>query len=113
MSKVIFDPKVMGMKLKKLMKDNELKRVDLADKLGISEDMVYRYEIGSYPLKHDYIVELCNMYDVSLDYFYYKEETVKQEDIKKEFGILLNGKSAEEIKWIYDMVKMAIERPLK
>ena len=51
----------MGKNLKELMKKN-ISREDLADMLGISPDTVYRYEIGKIPIKHDYIVELCQTF---------------------------------------------------
>ena len=74
MSKVFFELEIMGKKLKQLMNKNNISREDLADMLGISPDTVYRYEIGKIPIKHDYIVELCQTFKVKTDYFYYSDE---------------------------------------
>lgn len=111
MSKVIFDPKIMGKKLKKLMDENGIKREDLADKLGISTDMVYRYETGQHPIKHDYIVELCQMFGVTSDYFYFENTSSLPEGQLAEIIELLENRPPEELKWIRDLIKLTDKRP--
>ncbi len=111
MSKAFFDPKAMGSYLKKIMKQNNINRADLADKLGISPDTVYRYEVGTIPIKHDYLIEMCELFNVTPSYFYYGSDENHEKVHSKDIMRLLEGKSDDEIVWIYNMIKVALEKP--
>lgn len=116
MSKVFFEPEIMGKNLKELMKKKNISREDLADMLGISPDTVYRYEIGKIPIKHDYIVELCQTFKLKTDYFYYSDgiEVVDldEKETREEIEQMLSQCSDFDMKRICSMMKLMLARPV-
>lgn len=115
MSKVFFEPEIMGRNLKELMKKKNISREDLADMLGISPDTVYRYEIGKIPIKHDYIVELCQTFKLKTDYFYYSDDVVEdldEKEAREEIEQMLSQCSDIDMKRICSMMKLMLARPV-
>lgn len=113
MSKVFFEPEIMGRNLKELMKKKNISREDLADMLGISPDTVYRYEIGKIPIKHDYIVELCQKFKLKTDYFYYSDDVfgnLDEKEVREEIEQMLSQCSNFDIKQICSMMKLMLAR---
>ncbi|NMC58608.1 MAG: helix-turn-helix transcriptional regulator [Candidatus Methanofastidiosa archaeon] len=116
MRKVFFEPEIMGKKLKELMNKKNVLREDLADMLGISPDTVYRYEKGKIPIKHDYIVELCQTFKVKTDYFYYRDDVeianLEEKEAREEIEQMLSLCSDFDMKRICSMMKLMLARPV-
>lgn len=62
------DPEKIGLRIKKLRKENGLTREQLAEKINISTTHLYRLETGISTGSMDLIVEIAAHFDVSLDY---------------------------------------------
>lgn len=61
-------PLALANRLKDLRYEKNLKQVDIADKLGISQVAYGRFELGSRKPKEKHLKFLSEFYDVSLDY---------------------------------------------
>ena len=62
------DPTKIGLRIKKLRKENGLKQEQLAEKINVSTTHLYRMETGVSAGSMDLIVEIAAHFDVSLDY---------------------------------------------
>ena len=71
MSGVNYDAKVFGNRLKKLRKTFGKTQQDIADLLFVSVDSISGYETGKTMIGHDYILTLCEHFNISADYFYF------------------------------------------
>ena len=55
-------------RLRDVREDSDLKQKDVAEILGIAQTVYSRYERGYQSLPIDYLVKLCEYYNVSADY---------------------------------------------
>lgn len=62
------DPTKIGLRIKKLRKENGLTQEQLAEKINVSTTHLYRMETGVSAGSMDLIVEIAAHFDVSLDY---------------------------------------------
>ena len=70
--------------LKKLRKDNNLSQEDLADKLGVSRQAISKWEMGDAYPEMDKIMQLSEMYNVSVDNLIHNDvREVKSEEKAK------------------------------
>lgn len=54
--------------LRELREEKDWKQIDVAHKLGITQQIYSNYELGKCELPVRHLVRLANMYDVSTDY---------------------------------------------
>lgn len=80
---VIYEPVEMGKRLKSLRKANKLSQEALAEVLNVSKDTVYNYEKGNTSIPHDCIIQLCQEFNVSADYFFFGRENPLNNDTDK------------------------------
>ena len=76
----VFDAEVMGEQLKKLRKKVKLSQEKFAERMGMSKDTIYNYEKGKTAIPHDLIMRLCQEFNVSADYFYFKTDKPLADD---------------------------------
>ena len=57
-------------RLRDLREDHDLSQAEVADKLGIRQNVYSRYETGKNDMKPFQIIELCKLYNVSADYIF-------------------------------------------
>lgn len=62
------DPEKIGLRIKRLRKQNGLTREQLAEKINVSTTHLYRLETGVSAGSMDLMVEIAAHFDVSLDY---------------------------------------------
>ena len=55
-------------RLKDLREDNDFTQKYIAKLLGIDQRQYSRYETGKYEMPLEYLIKLCKLYNVSLDY---------------------------------------------
>jgi transcriptional regulator with XRE-family HTH domain len=105
-----FNAKEFGQRLKYLRKKYGKTQQDIADLLLVSVDSVSRYENGKTIIGHDYVVILCNFFNISADFFYFNvDRTINNERWIDEIVILLNGKTEKEIKKVYEILKLVFQ----
>ncbi len=89
---------IYSRKLKDLRERNGFKQIDLANILKIRRNAYTQYE-SEYviiPIKH--LITLCDFYNVSLDYIFDFNDTVKYEDNSKNIDKVLSGKRLKEFR---------------
>lgn len=59
---------VYQIRIRQLREDHDLSQAQVADKLGIRQNVYSRYETGKNDMKPFQILELCKIYNVSADY---------------------------------------------
>lgn len=65
---VYYDTKQSGERIRRLRKQNGYTQETLAEKLGISEDAIYRIENGKSGVRVDLLLQLSDILHTSLDY---------------------------------------------
>ena len=64
-------------KLRTLRKDKRLKQRQVAETIGVSPSVVSAYEAGLRQPSYDVLLKLANLYHVSLDYLFGRENGIK------------------------------------
>ncbi len=64
-------------RLKEIREDRDLFQSDIAKKLKIKQQQYSEYEIGKRLIPINYLSELADIYDVSIDYLLGKTDTMK------------------------------------
>lgn len=79
-------------RLKDLREDHDLTRAELAEKLGISERTLSRYETGETEPTIGVLIQLSLIYDVSIDYIagVKDEMEINSKSIKNEIEEIAN-----------------------
>lgn len=68
---VVYDQECMGNRLKELRKKNKITQAKMAEKLNVSVETIQNYEKGRTALPHGCIIQLCQEFHVSADYFFF------------------------------------------
>lgn len=63
-----YDPKESGKRIAALRKDSSMTQEQLAEKLNISDSMISKIERGAKGVSIDLAIEICAIFNVSLDY---------------------------------------------
>ncbi len=58
----------MGNRIKDLREDNDLRQIDIAQAIGITQRKYSYIETGEQPLTEDLIIKLAKFYNISSDY---------------------------------------------
>lgn len=93
-----FDPKDVGSRIKKIRKQNGVTQEQLAEKLNVTVNQLYRVEAGLSTGSVDLIVEISVHLDVSLDYLILGKEQPRdyiKEKVKALISIL--------VAWVKDL----------
>lgn len=93
-----FDNKEVGLRIKQLRKQHGLTQEELAEKVNITENHLYKVEAGQSAGSMDLIVELAECFDVSLDYLVLGKEQPR-DVLKTKVLILLKFLTA----WVKDL----------
>ncbi len=74
------------MRLRELRKNNSLTQKELGKKMGVSAQTILNWENGVYQPNIDELINLADIFNVSLDYLVGRERKNNIEDIKKELA---------------------------
>jgi len=72
------NPKEMGKRIQLLRKQKGLSQEELADKLNVSSNTVAKIECGLRRPSVDFVVDLVNFFDTTVDYIILGEEIKKE-----------------------------------
>jgi len=61
------DRTILGLKLREVRKENKTTQKELAKILGFNRCTIQKYETGKFPVKIEYLVRFCNLYQVEMD----------------------------------------------
>ncbi|MBR1598269.1 MAG: helix-turn-helix transcriptional regulator [Lachnospiraceae bacterium] len=88
----------MGRRIREAREKKGIKQIDLALQLAIGKNQMYRIESGQVPCKVEYLYEIAQVLDVSLDYLFFgnKDSETSSENDKtvQEIVTLCVGKDA-------------------
>lgn len=71
MEKISYDAKLFGKRLKVIRKQNNMTQAKLAERLLLSEDTISNIENGKTTCMPEHLVQMCQIFNVSADYFYF------------------------------------------
>lgn len=74
------NPKEIGKRIQLLRKQRGLSQEELADKLNVSSNTIAKVECGLRRPSIDFIVDLVNFFDTTVDYIVLGEEIKKEGD---------------------------------
>lgn len=63
-----YDTKACGLRLKELRQKHSMTQEQLSDKLNISVSMMSKIETGNKGVSIDLLIEIAELFDVSLEY---------------------------------------------
>lgn len=114
MYKYNYNAKEFGERIKMIRKENKMMQSELAEKLLLSVDNLSRMENGKITCMPEHLLHICEIFDVTTDYFYFGEriEKSKKEDITSvnaEIYAMLDVCSPKELKKIKAMMKVILE----
>ena len=91
----------MGRRIREAREKKGIKQIELALQLAIGKNQMYRIESGQVPCKTEYLYEIAQVLDVSLDYLFFgnkDNETVSESDkTVQEIVSLCTGKDSETV----------------
>jgi transcriptional regulator with XRE-family HTH domain len=101
--------KKYGLAIRKLRERNGDTREDLANKLGMSESGLGKYERGERTIKPEFLEQVSQVYDVPLSYFFGEEGELPEE--LKEVGAkwITFIKEMEERQLTPEQIKATLE----
>lgn len=59
---------VYQIRIRQLREDHDMNQSQVAEKLGIRQNVYSRYETGKNDMKPYHLIELCKLFNVSADY---------------------------------------------
>ena len=88
----------MGRRIREAREKKGIKQIEIALQLAIGKNQMYRIESGQVPCKVEYLYEIAQVLDVSLDYLFFgsKDSETSSENDKtvQEIVALCGGKDA-------------------
>ena len=100
------DVKRIGLFLKELRKEKQITQEELAEKLGVSNRTVSRWETGSNMPDFDVLIELSDFYDVEIKEILEGEKKEKECSNSKEELLLIADYNNQQKKKLTVMIKI-------
>lgn len=105
-----FDSKKTGERIKTVRKKNKLTQQHLAEKLYVSVDSISDYENGRTVCGQDKIMMMCQMFNVSADYFLFGiDRKLSGVSLDEEIVGLVNGCGGKDKVKLLKMMKVYLE----
>lgn len=106
-----YDAKKVGQRIRKIRKVNCLTQEKLAEKLLLSVDSISNFENGKQTCMPEHIVHMCELFSVSMDYFYFDNDVQKNINGNKFIVLekLLFDTSDEDIERVEQMVRLFLK----
>lgn len=94
-------------RLRELREDNDLKQREVAEVLGINQQVYSRYELGIRSLPIELLIKLCKFYNVSSDSILglTQSEPARKISSSDTLQTLINQCSDAEIKLLVQLIK--------
>lgn len=95
-------------KIRELREKNNLTQQQLANKLNINQQNLARYELNQRIIKIDFLLKLCEIFNVNLDYFIPFNDNISPVEIDKDvikipvLGVIPAGVPIEAIEDVLD-----------
>ena len=87
----------MGNRIREAREKKGIKQIELALQLAIGKNQMYRIENGKVPCKTEYLYEIAQVLDVSLDYLFFGKREDAETSAYVEADDTDNEKAVQEI----------------
>ena len=87
----------MGSRIREAREKKGIKQIELALQLAICKNQMYRIENGKVPCKTEYLYEISQVLDVSLDYLFFGKREDEETSAYVEADDTDNEKAVQEI----------------
>jgi len=108
---VQYEQKLYGSRIREIRKSAGMKQEVLAEKLMLSVDMLSKIENGKSVCMPEHITRICQLFNISADYFYFGYKRNLKQDVGIDFAISRLLESADDTKkdQIYRMIQIMME----
>lgn len=102
----------VGERLKRIRKENNYTQDMLASKLDLEPAAISKYETNRVPIPQEYIIKICDLFEISADYLLGRSNTYNPSEKKLTIaasmknGLDISDMSDDEKKYITDFVNM-------
>lgn len=110
----IYDATLFGKRLQEIRKKNKITQEQLAEMLSLSVDNVSKMENGRITCMPDHFIKICQIFNVSADYFYFgreKELSIKQDTELDNIIAILKSCSTFDVNRISQMINILLSKP--
>ena len=100
-------------KLQELRKNKGLTQEELAAELVLSVDSISNYENGKTTCMPEHMMHICEIFNVSMDYFYFEEGINKELEVPDMLtGImeLLKEAGQEDVERVEQMIRLLLKK---
>lgn len=107
-----YNSKEFGKRLRKIRKLKGMTQARLAEELCLSEDSISNYENGKTTCMPEHITKICQIFNVSADYFFFnieKELYSQAGDEKMDIINILNNCSEDDLSRINQMIHILLK----
>lgn len=106
-----YDASKVGAKIKQIRKASNMKQEELAEKLLVSVDSVSNYENGKTTCMPEHMVHICEIFNVSMDYFYFDDVCYsKGESSFENILKLLENAEKDDVERVEQMIKLFLRK---
>ena len=109
-----YNSMVLGKRLKSLRKKNGMTQEKLAEELTLSVDSVSNIENGKTNCMPEYIIKICQMFNVSADYLYFgidRELSPSNSDVRTRINNILLSCKEFDLERIHDIIQILLRQP--
>lgn len=102
MFEMLYDQAEVGKRIKAKRKEFKMTQQELAERLSVSSDSISDYERGETQCGSDNLVKLCQIFNVSADYFLFGFD----KKLKEKNWNILNQYTEEELELLIKAIKV-------
>lgn len=109
MDKIYYDAQAVGKRIKEIRKKHGYTQAKLAEALMVSVNTVSNIENGVTVCMPEYIMLMCQIFNISADYFYFGREKMLFDDRGSEIVDILRKCSDNDKEKIKNIIKIMVE----
>ena len=109
MDRIYYDAQTVGKRIRDIRKKYGYTQSKLAEELMVSINTVSNIENGVTVCMPEYIMIMCQIFNISADYFYFGREKMLFDDSGNEIGDILRKCSDNEKEKIKNIIKIMLE----
>lgn len=114
MEQCVYDSREFGKRLKAVRKNHGMTQEIMAEKLFLSVDSISNIENGKTNCMPDYILKICQMFNISADYLYFGIERellpTKSNEITQ-INSILQSCTEFDLARIHGMIEIILQQP--
>ncbi len=110
----IYDATLFGKRMREMRKKKKITQEKLAEMLSLSVDSVSKMENGKITCMPDHLIKICQIFNVSADYFYFgreKELIIRQESELESIIATLKTCNSFDVNRISQIINILLSQP--